>query len=517
MKKILIGNDIKAVVSLSEYIKDFSITSIKYIQCYFIRDIDEAEFKRNKFPQFYTPDQYNMSICGHCNYNALPANMNFFWDPKAPHWFYGYCGFGVNSKPFKPLPRHYMAPVKFNEHPGEIECYFPAREQKITGKFKLFVVASYYESGWGFDNVKTTTIDCGNVFELVHSDADIDHDTTIYVNGGINIEYDLGDHLFIVDKPTSIRKGDTLDLQIVTENGYHIKEVVITVGDQTIVQYDDNIHIENVTEDVKISAVGSDAKQISIKTVDFPVQVGLIDNREKVDYTGEEGSYYKNTFYILDEYKDTYYISSAMMKYYGTNHVVYTDNGEFLTEVELSIPIYQSYQDSLTLEVQLREKTDGYFVGSLDNSSNYLSASSETLKIVNGTSVTYTFLNYMPKTQVYFSWLACIGEQNNLAVSSVLRNDRYDAINGAIGIESNIPVGGSTYYNISNNQRWTVTFTRNQDTMSIEAKQGDYYIRKQNIAIVDPTKDVYVAMSVDHSHMYIENVSTAIIDPNIIL
>ena len=169
MKKIRIGNDIRVQTTLHE-LKDFDAIMIKQLRCYFIPNIEEAA---NPFPQTYDPAQYTVCNCGKPKYNVFPCNID------APHWFPGYNGFGVNSTPFIRFEKEYLAPSRLLAEQNKIEAYFPAVDQKLLSEYRVVIVLTLYQAGWGTDNLRTYTIDKGIVFALTSDDRDIDTDTII--------------------------------------------------------------------------------------------------------------------------------------------------------------------------------------------------------------------------------------------------------------------------------------------------------------------------------------------------
>ena len=169
MKRIRIGNDIRVQTTLHE-LKDFDATMIKQLRCYFIPNIEEAA---NPFPQTYDPAQYTICNCGKPKYNVFPCNID------APHWFPGYNGFGVNSTPFIRFEKEYLAPSRLLAEQNKIEAYFPAVDQKLLSEYRVVIVLTLYQAGWGTNNLRTYTIDKGIVFALTSDDRDIDTDTII--------------------------------------------------------------------------------------------------------------------------------------------------------------------------------------------------------------------------------------------------------------------------------------------------------------------------------------------------
>ena len=57
--------------------------------------------------------------------------------------------------------------------------YFPAVDQKLLSEYRVVIVLTLYQAGWGTDNLRTYTIDKGIVFALTSDDRDIDTDTII--------------------------------------------------------------------------------------------------------------------------------------------------------------------------------------------------------------------------------------------------------------------------------------------------------------------------------------------------
>ena len=63
-------------------------------------------------------------------------------------------------------------------------AFFPAYDQKSTGKYKLIVVAEIFQSGYGNGNIRTVTIDYPDVFELVSSSTEADVCTSVAIQVG---------------------------------------------------------------------------------------------------------------------------------------------------------------------------------------------------------------------------------------------------------------------------------------------------------------------------------------------
>lgn len=163
MKRIRIGNDVVVRTSLDEFETNDKL-KIKTLQCLFIK---QKHNDKSDNDTCYEPSQYVYGCCGCCNYNAAVFNngYNMPCTLRDPHWFPGYNGFGVNSNRFN-CPKEYQSDVRVFDN--YVESYFPAKDQKL-GIFKVVFVAQVYTTGWGMNDLKTITIDKGELFTLVDS------------------------------------------------------------------------------------------------------------------------------------------------------------------------------------------------------------------------------------------------------------------------------------------------------------------------------------------------------------
>lgn len=81
-----------------------------------------------------------------------------------------------------PYQPYYLADSQVLNETNTLTCMFPAVQQKMCGTYKLVVVLTVFEQGWGRHNLRTYTIDKGEVFELV--------DTSNGESGAITIDTD---------------------------------------------------------------------------------------------------------------------------------------------------------------------------------------------------------------------------------------------------------------------------------------------------------------------------------------
>lgn len=214
---IRIGNDIRIRMTLS----NVTMVNIKQIRCYLINTSADGcgechdhcdiyrRFPREPFPQFYTPSRYTLNVCGEPRYHATPWNMkrhysNFGGPFHDYHWWPEYRGFGIRPGKFSADPVQGCFPIgccgkcckcccndsccrschechkcshccgdfkfllcsKLLAGKNQIECYFKAKDQIMCGDYKLIVLITVYEPGWGCDNLHTSTIDKGVIFTL---------------------------------------------------------------------------------------------------------------------------------------------------------------------------------------------------------------------------------------------------------------------------------------------------------------------------------------------------------------
>ena len=226
MRKIRIGNDIRLILNINttstvieddgtQYnitVGDLDMTNIKQVRCYLVNTSysdkpskeDRKKFRRVGFPEMYHPTAYNINNAGFPSYHMEPANVcnydRFLPDFHDYHLWPGFRGFGIHPERFHdhcghihwhgPHPDHkddynpwYLAESWPIEGRSMMQCLFPAMDQLMCGVYKLVVVITVYQKGWGRHNLRTYTIDKGNVFQLVDENGDsgpitIDVDTT---------------------------------------------------------------------------------------------------------------------------------------------------------------------------------------------------------------------------------------------------------------------------------------------------------------------------------------------------
>ena len=79
-----------------------------------------------------------------------------------------------------PYLPYYLADSQVLNEKNTLTCFFPAVQQKLCGTYKLVVILTVFEQGWGRHNLRTYTIDKGDVFELVDDETGESGNITIY-------------------------------------------------------------------------------------------------------------------------------------------------------------------------------------------------------------------------------------------------------------------------------------------------------------------------------------------------
>lgn len=74
----------------------------------------------------------------------------------------------------------YLADSQVLNEKNTLTCMFPAVQQGLCGTYKLVVVLTVFEQGWGRHNLRTYTVDKGDIFELV--DDETGESGNIYIN-----------------------------------------------------------------------------------------------------------------------------------------------------------------------------------------------------------------------------------------------------------------------------------------------------------------------------------------------
>lgn len=312
MKRIRIGNDVVVRTSLDEFETNDKL-KIKTLQCLFIKQ--EYDNKSDN-DMCYEPSQYVYGCCGCCNYNVAVFNngYNMPCTLRDPHWFPGYNGFGVNSNKFN-CPKEYQSDVRVFDN--YVESYFPAKDQKL-GIFKVVFVAQVYTTGWGMNDLKTITIDKGELFTLVDSAEESTTDGLIDLTdgqGGDQVDNKLTVDAIEIRKSNYFKGNSTVSTY----------ELFDYVGDtfRWIVYYiKDNVRYYITKDNAKyfnfsITQDGKPAKSTidEFGTISYVEESSYHNNDEKDDITISVSSKYNKN--IID------YISFSLVTWNTQDHDIY--------------------------------------------------------------------------------------------------------------------------------------------------------------------------------------------------
>lgn len=344
MRNIRIGNDIRLKVELKQTdgfdnILPLNNSNIKQVRCYLINtsfskeptDEDKKKFRRVGFPDFYRPTAHNINNAGFPSYHMQPANAcnydRFLPDFHDFHWWPGFRGFGLHPehfhdtcghmwgmgpKPIMEVPEHpwYLADSQVLSTANTISCMFPAFDQKLCGTYKLVVVLTVYEKGWGRHNLRTFTLDKGDIFKLV----DGNDPTEGAESGPITISVD--------DKGNK----DTEVKSVYTENTnqfYLNSESTLSIGDKDLNQ---NIY--------QIIAKLQDGSTLLYNPEHWPFSnlIFTSDNPDVVD-VDEDGTLYAKK--ILWSYRDkALHYNKKVDPWYKNETIKYCQDGDPHMHVE---------------------------------------------------------------------------------------------------------------------------------------------------------------------------------------
>lgn len=187
---VRIGNDIRLNLTVKGP-KDYDQSNIKQLRAYLV----------NTTMQIYTEPwapcdcacdrhKYHHMPCN--RFTHIPVNPAFGEGPLRPNYGHPWHHFdhACCHNPHKPHTDMaflnniytYQASSKVLAEKNKIQVYFPAHAQIACGNYKLVIVLSVYESGWGRCDLHTYTIDYPDVFTLVDSSEGLSGDIVIDVD-----------------------------------------------------------------------------------------------------------------------------------------------------------------------------------------------------------------------------------------------------------------------------------------------------------------------------------------------
>lgn len=250
--KIRTGNDIKVTFTIKGPASTDTI-NMKSLRVYFVNNSSSScsfvkRFPTEPFPQFYEPSKYTVHGCGRFGYNETPSYNKCEYNDATIgyheyHLWPNYNGFGVKPQKFEDCCEtadlnEFMAPFTIDEEKNKISTYFPACEQR-DGVYKMIVVMTAYDSGWGKSNLHTYTIDYGEMFTLVNTDEGISGN--IVINGDTK-SIDGSEITEISLKSTTIylKSGDIIKPGQSDRRG-NIYDIILTLASGSIIPYRSNL------------------------------------------------------------------------------------------------------------------------------------------------------------------------------------------------------------------------------------------------------------------------------------
>lgn len=215
MQKIRIGNDVRLNLTLRGP-RTYDQANIKQLKCYLINTSMLEYFPVDCLCSNHVHGCGCVNDrCGHPKYHALPhcgyynCCHNDFYHHNCCRNCFHHCSHDfhcmLDTHDCNPAAGPGILPKKYNKpydavnccacedftylaysrvlpKANSIQCYFPANNQMFCGVYKLVVQAMIYEPGWGRTDLRTYTIDYGEVIELVDDNTGVSGDITVDVD-----------------------------------------------------------------------------------------------------------------------------------------------------------------------------------------------------------------------------------------------------------------------------------------------------------------------------------------------
>ena len=320
MQKIRIGNDIRLNLTLRGP-RTYNRANIKQLKCYFVNtsmidsfqvDCQNCCNQCNKYAQGCG----YISRCCHPKYHVLPhccyhdcRNNDF----RCSNYF----GCITDHHVYNPAVGNCILPPKYNKpydavsccncddftylaysrvlpKANAIQCYFPVNDQAFCGIHKLIIRVIVYEPGWGRTDLRTYTMDYGDVIELVDDNTGISGDITVDVDTN---DIENRDIIAIRAKDLTIHentkfnigdkdiKGRKYSIEVDLENGstveydptnWHYGPIELTPTNNDIIEIDQNTGtIHSFENDATVST-----------TVNIAAKNGSVDSTFNVTIIG---------------------------------------------------------------------------------------------------------------------------------------------------------------------------------------------------------------------------------------
>lgn len=168
---------------------------------------------------------------GHCDHMHDKCLVNPPVPPCAEPFFPHSQPYDIYGKPMEdhrhpnPWLPYYLADSQVLHQKNTLTCFFPAVQQKMCGTYKLVVVLTVFEQGWGRHNLRTYTIDKGDVFELVDDETG--------ESGNINLDTD----------DSGEREDQFANITMASDNYTMASSTTMHVGDLDLDDKDYNIYV----------------------------------------------------------------------------------------------------------------------------------------------------------------------------------------------------------------------------------------------------------------------------------
>lgn len=237
MQKIRIGNDIRFNITLKGQ-RAYDQSNVKQLRCYLIN----TEYENKKDDCCSCMNEYHLHACGCPSYHVMPHNCCFrpvfpplpMYRPIEQQKPCKPCGIDFVD-PNAPEDCKYLAPSKMTSKQNGAIVYFPAEDQRMLGIYKLVVVIVIFEPGWGRTNLRTYTIDYGDVVQLVDDDQAVSGDITIDVDTD-TMQYSNIVDIKVVNTELYMASGERLNLGDLDRRSHYYK-IQVELENGSIVTY----------------------------------------------------------------------------------------------------------------------------------------------------------------------------------------------------------------------------------------------------------------------------------------
>lgn len=267
----------------------------------------------------------------HVGHTHMPCDYHFNHVPPCAEPFHPFPEpYDIYGRPMEdhrhpnPYMPYYLADSQVLNEKNTLTCFFPAVQQKLCGEYKLVVVLTVFEQGWGRHNLRTYTIDKGCVFELVHDETGDSGNIVIDVDNTGNREHIIDsiypeNNDYIMASSTSMKVGefDSMGLDyniyvilkdgttaLYNPNDWHFTELKFSSSDESVVKVgkDGTLYAQDIDEAEKTATITvmdidetvSAEYQVTVRYMDsIKIGFSLIDEAEDMSADDECLGLYK--------------------------------------------------------------------------------------------------------------------------------------------------------------------------------------------------------------------------------